>query len=154
MKKLNKEFMSNINRRIALVVFAIGLLLFAAVAFTSAWQQPWFVFVIALWGFIFCSACYRLTPFFKNRNPISEFLKRDTSHIFAFSLNGFFDSKNGPHWLVIDRINSIEIKDNYLCFYNHDESEFAVNLPASDTELEQFIKRFFTHKELQAITLR
>lgn len=146
--------MSNINRRIALVVFAIGLLLVLGALFTSAWQQPWFVFVIALWGFVFCSACYRLTPLFKKRNPVSEFLKRDTQHVLVFSLNGFFDSKNGPHWLVIDSINSIKIRDNYLCFCNHDESHFSVSLPANKPELEEYLKRLFTSKERQSIIFR
>lgn len=145
--------MSNINLRIALVVFAIGLLLILGAVFTPVWQQPWFIFVIALWGFIFCSACYRLTSLFKKRNPVSEFLKRDTQHVLAFSLNGFFDSKNGPHCLVIGSIDSIETKDNFICFYNHDESDFKVSLPASKAELEEYLKRFFTSKELQKITL-
>lgn len=143
--------MSNINQRIALVVFTIGLLLLVTAMFTPLWQQPWFIFIIALWGFIFCSACYRLTALFKKRNPISEFLKRDTQHILVFSLNGFFDSKNGPHWLVIDSINSIEIKDNYLCFCNHDESQFNVSLPAKKQELEEYLKRLLTSKERQKV---
>lgn len=145
--------MNKINLRIAFVVAIVGLLLAIIATFTAVLQQPWFIFVVALWVFTFCSASYRLTSLFKMRNPICDFLKRDTQHIILFSLNGFFDSKSGPQWLVVESIKRIEIRDDYICFYNQDESDYSVSLPASKAELEHYLHRFFTREEWQSITL-
>jgi hypothetical protein len=101
--------------------------------------------------FVFCSTCYRLTPLFKVRNRVEDFVQRDAQHL-LFSLMGFFDKKYGPHCLVINTIERIATKDDELVIYSNHERQFSVSLPVKRVEIEAFLRRILTDPEKQTIT--
>ena len=45
--------MRKINQRLALIVACFGIVLLLLSVFTGLFQQAWFVFLIALWLFVF-----------------------------------------------------------------------------------------------------
>jgi hypothetical protein len=144
--------MDAVNKKIATVVGVIGVMLITLLCATELKEHMWFVFLVGLWFFVFCSSCYRLTPIFKARNRIEDFIQRDAQHLLLFSLTGFFDKKHGPQWLVIDNIERILIKDDELIIHSNNERQFSVSIPSNKTAIEAFIKRILTESEKQAIT--
>jgi hypothetical protein len=119
---------------------------------TELLEFMWFKALFGLWVFIFCSSVYRLTPLFKSRNRLEDFIQRDAQHLLLFSLMGFFDNKHGPDWLVIESIDRIMTKDDELIIHNNNEHQISVSLPAKKAELDSFIKRILTNSEKQNIT--
>ncbi|ENN97716.1 MULTISPECIES: hypothetical protein [Pseudoalteromonas] len=143
--------MDNINKKIAIVVLGIGIILGALVLFTSLTDHIWFSAVIGLWLFVFCSCCYRLTPAFKKRNTLDNFIQRDAQHLMLFSLAGFFDKKFGPQWLVIGNIEHIESKNDELIIHSNNERQFSVSLPAQKNDIDAYMKRILSDQEKQTI---
>ena len=136
--------MDNINKKIAIVVLGIGIILGALVLFTSLTDHIWFSAVIGLWLFVFCSCFYRLTPAFKKRNTLDNFIQRDAQHLMLFSLAGFFDKKFGP-------IEHIESKNDELIIYSNNERQFSVSLPAQKNDIDAYMKRILSDHEKQTI---
>ena len=146
--------MDTVNKKIAAVVACVGLLLIALAFTTSLITQTWFICLLFLWAFIFCSCSYRLTPLFKVRNQLTDFIQRDAQHLLLFSLSGFFDKKHGPHWVVIANIDTIVTEDDLLSVYCNNERQFSISLPAKKAVLDTFISRLLTPSEKQRITLK
>ena len=88
--------MHSINKKIAQVIALIGLIIIASGYFFSLGEFLWFKAALVMWVVVFCSCCYRLTPLFKMRNPLRNFIQRDAQHLFVFSLTGLFDKKKWP----------------------------------------------------------
>ena len=140
------------NKKIAIAMSLIGLVLIILMIATELLEFMWFKALLGLWVFVFCSSVYRLTPLFKSRNRLEDFIQRDAQHLLLFSLMGFFDKKHGPDWLVIESIDSIMTKDDELIIHNNNEHQISVSLPAKKAELDSFIKRILTNSEKQNIT--
>ncbi|WP_338364723.1 hypothetical protein [uncultured Pseudoalteromonas sp.] len=143
--------MDNINKKIAVAVLCVGIVLGAMATFTSRTDHNWFSAVLGLWLFVFCSCCYRLTPVFKKRNKLDNFIQRDEQHLLLFSLAGFFDKKIGPQWLVIGNIEHIESKDDALVIHSNNERRLCVSLPAQKSDIDAYIKRILSDQEKQTI---
>jgi hypothetical protein len=141
-----------VNKKIAIAISLIGLVLIILMLSTELLEFMWFKALFGLWVFVFCSSVYRLTPLFKSRNPLTDFIQRDAQHLLLFSLMGFFDKKHGPDWLVIESIERITIKDDELIIYSNNERQFSASLPAKKVELDTFLKRILTDTEKQTIT--
>lgn len=146
--------MHTINKKIAQVVAFIGLIIIGSGYFLSLSEHIWFKGSLIVWGVIFCSCCYRLTPLFKMRNPLRNFIQRDTQHLFVFSLTGLFDKKNGPHWLVISNIELIEFKDDELVVHSNNDRRLSVSIPATKNQLHTYVSRILTASERQSIVFR
>lgn len=143
--------MDAINKKIAIVVTLIGLILCALALRGVLTDHIWFKAVLGVWFFVFCSCCYRLTPMFKQRNTLDNFIQRDPQHLMLFSLAGFFDKKFGPQWLVISSIEHIESKDDELIIHSNNERQFSVSLPAQKNDIETYMKRILSEQEKQSI---
>ncbi|AQQ01690.1 hypothetical protein B0W48_19010 [Pseudoalteromonas aliena] len=144
--------MDAVNKKIAITISLIGLVLIILTISTELLEFMWFKVLFGLWIFIFCSSIYRLTPLFKSRNRLENFIQRDAQHLLLFSLMGFFDKKHGPNWLVIKSIERITSKDDELTIYSNNERQLCVSLPAKKAQLDSFIKRILTDSEKQTIT--
>lgn len=145
--------MQKINQRLTLIVACFGIVLLLLSVFTGLFQQAWFVFLIALWLFVFSSCCYRLTPLFIARNPLDKFIKREQQHLLLFTLSGFFDRTHGPQWLVIDSIEKIQCNDDQCTIFCSEQHQYTIGLPASKTELMYYFNCLFTEHEKQIITI-
>lgn len=145
--------MQKINQRLTLIVACFGIVLLLLSVFTGLFQQAWFVFLIALWLFVFSSCCYRLTPLFIARNPLDKFIKREQQHLLLFTLSGFFDRTHGPQWLVIDRIEKIQCNDDQCTIFSNEQHQYTIGLPASKTELMYYFNGLFTEHEKQIIII-
>ncbi|MEM5552113.1 hypothetical protein WNY63_15420 [Pseudoalteromonas neustonica] len=146
--------MQKINQRLALIVACFGIVLLLLSLFTGLFQQPWFVFLIALWVFVFSSCCYRLTSFFKTRNSLDKFIQRDQENLLLFTLTGFFDRTHGPQWLVINTIEKIQCHDDLLYVYSSKERQLSVSLPATKAEILAYLDSLFTAREKQSILIQ
>ncbi|KPH60157.1 hypothetical protein HJP15_05950 [Pseudoalteromonas sp. NEC-BIFX-2020_002] len=146
--------MQKINQRLALIVACFGIVLLLLSLFTGLLQQPWFVFLIALWVFVFSSCCYRLTSFFKTRNSLDKFIQRDQENLLLFTLTGFFDRTHGPQWLVINTIEKIQCHDDLLSVYSSKERQLSVSLPATKAEILAYLDSLFTAREKQSILIQ
>ena len=146
--------MHTINKKIAQVVAFIGLIIICVGYFLSLGEHIWFKGILLLWIVVFCSCCYRLTPLFKMRNPLRNFIQRDAQHLFVFSLTGLFDKKNGPHWLVISNIELIEIKDDELIVHSNNDRQLSVSIPGSQAQLHAYISRILTATEKHRIVFK
>ncbi|WP_282131665.1 hypothetical protein [Pseudoalteromonas aliena] len=144
--------MDAVNKKIAITVSLIGLVLIILTISTELLEFMWLKVLFGLWIFVFCSSIYRLTPLFKSRNRLENFIQRDAQHLLLFSLMGFFDKKHGPNWLVIKSIERITSKDDELTIYSNNERQLCVSLPAKKAQLDSFIKRILTDSEKQTIT--
>lgn len=145
--------MQNINQRLALIVACFGIVLLLLSVFTGLLQQAWFVFLIALWLFVFSSCCYRLTPLFIARNPPDKFIHREQQHLLLFTLSGFFDRTLGPQWLVIDSIEKIQCDNNQCTIFSSEQQQCTIGLPASKAELIDYFNGLFTEHEKQSIII-
>lgn len=145
--------MQKINQRLALIVGCFGIVLLLLSVFTGLFQQAWFVFLIALWLFVFSSCCYRLTPLFIARNPLSKFIQREQQHLLLFTLSGFFDRTHGPQWLLIASIEKIQCRDDQCTIFSSEQRQCAISLPASKAELMHYFNGLFTEHEKQAIII-
>ena len=146
--------MHSINKKIALVIALIGLIIIASGYFFSLGEFLWFKAALVMWVVVFCSCCYRLTPLFKMRNPLRNFIQRDAQHLFVFSLTGLFDKKNGPHWLVISNIESIEIRNDELIVHSNNDRQLSVSIPGSQAQLHAYVSRILTATEKHTIVFR
>jgi hypothetical protein len=146
--------MHSINKKIAQVIALIGLIIIASGYFFSLGEHLWFKAGLVMWVVVFCSCCYRLTPLFKMRNPLRNFIQRDAQHLFVFSLTGLFDKKNGPHWLVISNIESIEIRNDELIVHSNNDRQLSVSIPGSQAQLHAYINRILTATEKHTIVFR
>lgn len=146
--------MHSINKKIALVIALIGLIIIASGYFFSLGEHLWFKAALVMWVVVFCSCCYRLTPLFKMRNPLRNFIQRDAQHLFVFSLTGLFDKKNGPHWLVISNIESIEIRNDELIVHSNNDRQLSVSIPGSQAQLHAYVSRILTATEKHTIVFR
>jgi hypothetical protein len=146
--------MHSINKKIAQVVALIGLVIIACGYFFSLGEFLWFKAGLVMWVVVFCSCCYRLTPLFKMRNPLRNFIQRDAQHLFVFSLTGLFDKKNGPHWLVISNIESIEIRNDELIVHSNNDRQLSVSIPGSQAQLHAYVNRILTATEKHTIVFR
>lgn len=146
--------MQKINQRLALIVACFGIVLLLLSLFTGLFQQPWFVFLMALWVFVFSSCCYRLTSFFKTRNSLDKFIQRDQENLLLFTLTGFFDRTHGPQWLVINTIEKIQCRDDLLSVYSSKERQLSVSLPATKAEILAYLDSLFTAREKQSILIQ
>ena len=144
--------MDAVNKKIAIAISLIGLVLIILMISTDLLESMWFKALFGLWVFVFCSSVYRLTPLFKSRNRLEDFIQRDAQHLLLFSLMGFLDKKHGPNWLVIESIERITTKDDELIIYSNNERQMSVSLPVKKAELDSFIKRILTDSEKQNIT--
>lgn len=144
--------MDAVNKKIAIAISIIGFVLIILMISTELLEFMWFKALFGLWVFVFCSSVYRLTPLFKSRNRLEDFIQRDAQHLLLFSLMGFFDKKHGPDWLVIESIERITTKDDGLIIYSNNERQMSVSLPVKKAELDSFIKRILTDSEKQNIT--
>lgn len=144
--------MDAINKKIAVVVLFIGVALSVLMLTTKLTEQNWFIFLFVLWIFVFCSCCYRLTPLFKTRNQVNDFIKRDAKHLVLFSLAGFFDKKSGPQWLAIKNIKHLSTRNNELLVHSYQQTQFSISLPASKVELDAFLQQILTNSERRSIT--
>ena len=97
--------MDNINKKIAIVVLGIGIILGALVLFTSLTDHIWFSAVIGLWLFVFCSCCYRLTPAFKKRNTLDNFIQRDAQHLCYLAWQVFLIKNLARNGLLLATLN-------------------------------------------------
>lgn len=145
--------MRKINQRLALIVACFGIVLLLLCVFTGLFQQAWFVFLIALWLFVFSSCCYRLTPLFIARNPLDKFIKREQQQLLLFTLSGFFDRTHGPQWLVIASIEKIQCNDDQCTIFSSEQRQCVISLPASKAELMHYFNGLFTEHEKQAIII-
>ncbi|MEL0634701.1 hypothetical protein V6237_18190 [Pseudoalteromonas carrageenovora] len=143
--------MDAVNKKIAMVVSVIALLLLVLALSTNLSEYMWFKFLFGVWLFVLCSSFYRLTALFKSRNRLDNFIQRDAQHLMLFSLTGFFDKKHGPHWLVISNIERVESKNDELIIHSSNDRQLSVSLPAQSTELDAFVKRILTESEKQTI---
>jgi len=146
--------MHSINKKIAQVIALIGLIIIASGYFFSLGEHLWFKAALVMWVVVFCSCCYRLTPLFKMRNPLRNFIQRDAQHLFVFSLTGLFDKKNGPHWLVISNIESIEIRNDELIVHSNNDRQLSVSIPGSQAQLHAYVSRILTATEKHTIVFR
>ncbi|MEH6554753.1 MULTISPECIES: hypothetical protein [Pseudoalteromonas] len=146
--------MHSINKKIAQVIALIGLIIIASGYFFSLGEFLWFKAGLVMWVVVFCSCCYRLTPLFKMRNPLRHFIQRDAQHLFVFSLTGLFDKKNGPHWLVISNIESIEIRNDELIVHSNNDRQLSVSIPGSQAQLHAYVNRILTATEKHTIVFR
>ncbi|NWL16714.1 hypothetical protein FHG08_13680 [Pseudoalteromonas sp. Scap03] len=146
--------MHSINKKIAQVIALIGLIIIASGYFFSLGEFLWFKAALVMWVVVFCSCCYRLTPLFKMRNPLRNFIQRDAQHLFVFSLTGLFDKKNGPHWLVISNIESIEIRNDELIVHSNNDRQLSVSIPGSQAQLHAYVSRILTATEKHTIVFR
>lgn len=146
--------MHSINKKIALVIALIGLVIIVCGYFFSLGEHLWFKAALVMWVVVFCSCCYRLTPLFKMRNPLRNFIQRDAQHLFVFSLTGLFDKKNGPHWLVISNIESIEIRNDELIVHSNNDRQLSVSIPGSQAQLHAYVSRILTATEKHTIVFR
>ncbi|BDF94828.1 MULTISPECIES: hypothetical protein [Pseudoalteromonas] len=145
--------MQAINKRLALIVGCFGVVLVLLSVFTELLQQAWFIFLIALWLFVFSSCCYRLTLLFKARNPLDKFIQREQQHLLLFTLSGFFDRVHGPQWLVIDSIEKIQCRDDQCTIFSSEQQQCTIGLPASQAELLDYFNSLFTEHEKLSITI-
>ncbi|MFY8327278.1 hypothetical protein [Pseudoalteromonas sp. ZZD1] len=145
--------MYKINKQLALVVAAIGCVLFLICLFTPLLAQPWFVFLIALWVFVFISCCYRLTPLFRERNSLSKLIQRNQQHLILFTLTGFFDRTSGPHWVSIESIKHIKCDEDSVAIFIDAECVFSTSLPSSKTHLINYFNSILTTREKQSMKI-
>ena len=85
---------------------------------------------------------------------ICNFIQRDAQHLFVFSLTGLFDKKNGPHWLVISNIESIEIRNDELIVHSNNDRQLSVSIPGSQAQLHAYVSRILTATEKHTIVFR
>ena len=145
--------MRKINQLQALIVGCFGIVLLLLSVFTMLLQQAWFVFLIALWLFVFSSCCYRLTPLFKARNGLDKFIRREQQHLLLFSLSGFFDRTHGPQWLPINSIKKIQCHDDQFLIIFSEQHQCSIGLPATKAELIQYFNALLTKNEKKLITI-
>ncbi len=145
--------MYKINRQLALIVAAIGCVLFLLCIFTSLLAQPWFVLLLALWVFVFSSCCYRLTPLFRERNSLDKLIQRNQHQLMLFSLTGFFDRTTGPHWLAIDSIDHIKCYEDSVSIFANQECVFSTSLPSSKAHLVAYFNSLLTDREKQSMII-
>ena len=145
--------MRKINQLLALIVGCFGIVLLLLSVFTMLFQQAWFVFLIALWLFVFSSCCYRLTPLFKARNGLDKFIRREQQHLLLFSLSGFFDRTHGPQWLPINSIKKIQCHDDQFLIIFSEQHQYSIGLPATKAELIQYFNALLTKNEKKLITI-
>ncbi|MBB1507336.1 MAG: hypothetical protein ACJAVX_003554 [Pseudoalteromonas rhizosphaerae] len=145
--------MRKINQLQALIVGCFGIVLLLLSVFTMLFQQAWFVFLIALWLFVFSSCCYRLTPLFKARNGLDKFIRREQQHLLLFSLSGFFDRTHGPQWLPINSIKKIQCHDDQFLIIFSEQHQCSIGLPATKAELIQYFNALLTKNEKKLITI-
>ncbi|MBQ4834547.1 hypothetical protein J8L70_15015 [Pseudoalteromonas sp. MMG010] len=143
--------MEAVNKKIMLCVGAFGIALISLALLIDLTQYYWFIALLGVWGVIFLSSCYRITPLFKARNKIEHFIQRDAQHLLLFSLAGFFDQKLGPQWLVIESINKIETHNNELIVHSSNDRRLSISLPITKKELDIFLQRLLTEAEKQSI---
>jgi hypothetical protein len=145
--------MRKINQLLALIVGCFGIVLLLLSVFTMLFQQAWFVFLIALWLFVFSSCCYRLTPLFKARNGLDKFIRREQQHLLLFSLSDFFDRTHGPQWLPINSIKKIQCHDDQFLIIFSEQHQCSIGLPATKAELIQYFNALLTKNEKKLITI-
>lgn len=145
--------MHKINQQLAMAVVVIGCVLLLLSLITDLFQQAWFVFLMALWLFVFVSCCYRLTPLFKQRNGLDKLIQRDQKYLMCKSLTGFFDRTTGPHWFLIDTIEHIQCEQDTFYIYVANECVYSTSLPSSKAQLIDYFNSLLTAQEKQSMII-
>ncbi|KTF14770.1 hypothetical protein [Pseudoalteromonas sp. H105] len=145
--------MQEVNKQLAMIVACFGLVLLLLSLFTDLLAQPWFVFVVALWIFVFSSCCYRLTALFYAQNTVDKLIQRDKTSLVCLSLSGFFNCTTGPYCFSIDSIDRIKCEQDGFSIYAANTCVYSTRLPGSKKLLRDYFNSLLTSQEKLSVTI-
>lgn len=145
--------MLRVNKLLAKISVAIAFVLLLLWLVTPLWNSALFSLFVIFWCVITSSALYRVTPLFKNRNPVEELIKRDVNQLALISLAGLFDFKRKAEFVLIGQIKTISVGEGSIVIEDINSQRLHAVLSVSKAEIISHIHIILSARERQKITI-
>lgn len=100
-----------VDKTLLLVTLASAPIVAVVTWLLLAWPLAAFT-VLCVYGLALVSGGYRLTAFFKERNPIEHFIIREHGQLRISSLGGLFDMRSDWQTIPLSQITQVAVREH------------------------------------------